>query len=256
MLTDGHGASGTEFKGGGGRHGGLGGWSPNAGEILALLGIFACCGLAVMLIHAWISLGVANVVEKTRNEGRAGFGALFDARGRFFEMVLGHILMILIVLGTIVPLVLIGLGVWFANDQRVVEDGWAAFIAVIAGIAYLPVWIWLLLGISLYRPAIAIEGLGPTAAIQRSWELVRGHRLRLLLYWVAISIFSMLGLCLCCVGVLLTGPMSEISQFESYLELVQPVRRYDAPASGGPFDATTAPQVDPAVPAEPPPPAV
>jgi hypothetical protein len=247
MLTDGHGNSGIDLDGGGGL---------NLGEVLALLGVCGCCALAGLLIHAWISLGVANVVEMTRKGARPPFSAVFDGRGRFFEMVLGRVLVILIWLGSIVPFVLIALGAWYLHEGLRVEEGVVVLVAILAALAYLPAWLWFLLGISLWRPAVAIDGLAPTAAIQRSWELVRGNRLRLLLYWVAISLFSFLGICLCCVGVLLTGPMMQIAQFESYLELTQPGTSYAASMSSGMFGAKPVPPAEPpASPVEPPPPA-
>ena len=79
---------------------------------------------------------------------------------------------------------------------------------------------YVLLGVYLVPQAVALEGLAPAAALKRSWAIADGNRWWLLLYLVVLRIFAVLGLLLCCVGVLGTGAMRIIAINESYLRFV------------------------------------
>ncbi len=192
------------------------------GAVVVFFGLATCFGLVCFLVGSWISLGIANVVEKTVIEGRASPADAFNARGRLFEMVLGQLLAVVIALGACVPFGLIALAAVFSTRALHMNEGLAVVAAILAALAYLPFYLYLILGISLSRQAIAIEGLQPVAALQRSWNLVRGNRLRLLLYWIVIGVFGALGLLLCCVGVFLTSTLEYTAQYESYLALTRP----------------------------------
>ena len=189
--------------------------------VIGALACGGCVGLALFLLSSWITLGLATAVETTITHGRATVGDAFDARGRLFEMVLGRVLVFLIWLGSLIPFVLIGLGAWFLHESLRVPEEIVVISTLLAGLAYLPFWLYLVLGISLFMSAIAIEGLGPTASVRRSWELVRGNRWRLLLYWIVVAVFSLLGICLCCVGIFLTGTLGNIALYESYFALTR-----------------------------------
>jgi len=52
----------------------------------------------------------------------------------------------------------------------------------------IPIAIFVGLGWSLVSPVILLEGRGPIEAMRRSWELVRGHRWRLLACWLLIGL--------------------------------------------------------------------
>ena len=94
------------------------------------------------------------------------------------------------------------------------------------GLLYLPVIVYVGLGLSLVKQAVAYEGLRPTQAIRRSWDLVAGQRWMLFLYLIVLGLFTLLGVCLCCVGyLLLTGPLTLIAQHESYLALTRGAER-------------------------------
>jgi hypothetical protein len=75
------------------------------------------------------------------------------------------------------------------------------------------------LGLLLVEEAVAFEEKPPLEALGRSWELARGNRFQLLIYWTAMLVLTGAGLCLCLVGVLLTGPWCRIAWFESYARL-------------------------------------
>jgi len=54
----------------------------------------------------------------------------------------------------------------------------------------IPVAVWLGLGWSVAMPAIVIERLGAIDGMRRSWDLVRGHRWRLLVVFVLMGLIS------------------------------------------------------------------
>jgi hypothetical protein len=119
------------------------------------------------------------------------------------------------------------------------------FTALISAAAYFFVYLYVILGVSMWRQAIAIEGLGPLQALRRSWELASGHRLRLALFWIVLSLVKFVGfwggllMCICGVvpGVVLSITLVQVAQFESYLALV----RADDYARSWLAGATTAP---------------
>ncbi|MBL8858163.1 MAG: hypothetical protein JNL28_06660 [Planctomycetes bacterium] len=194
---------------------------PRGEVVLGVLLVGLCCGLIGLLISSWLSVGLANAVEKTVTNGSARFDDLFESRGRFFDMVLLRVLFALIWIGALVPIaaaILIGLlaaNAWHWPPGPVIL---AVFTFVLL---YLPVLMYVVLGFSLSVQAVAIEGLAPTAALRRSWSLVHGNRLRILLYWIVMIVFTLLGFCLCCIGMLWTGAMAQVAANDSYLALVK-----------------------------------
>jgi hypothetical protein len=190
--------------------------------IMPFLGLLCCVGLVCFLVNSWITIGFALAVERTAVTGACDVETVFDSRGRFLDMVLAHILMSLICIALMIPFAVIALAAVFAHERMEVHLFFAIAPAILAGLAYFVVYLYFVLGLTLFRPAVALEGLGATASITRSWELSHGNRLRLLLYWIVIAVFTALGICLCCVGVFLTATMGRIAEFESYLALVKP----------------------------------
>ena len=67
------------------------------------------------------------------------------------------------------------------------------------------------MGIYLGDRLVVLEGLGPVAALESSWDLARGNRTSLLIFRVVLvgaKILSVVfGLLLCGIGVLVTWPL-------------------------------------------------
>lgn len=188
-------------------------------HVLTLLSVGLCCGIIALLFSSWAALGLAHATEKTMQGEPAQFGDLFATRGRFVDMVLLRVLLFLIASGVCLPFVAIALAGAFANDVLHVHEAVVVLACLFIGLAYLPVCVYVVLGCSLAVRVLAIDGATPTEAVRRSWDLVRGNRLRLFVYWLALWVFMLLGLVLCCVGVVLTGAISEVAMNESYLAL-------------------------------------
>ncbi len=189
--------------------------------LLPLLGICACVGIALFLFSSWVQIGFANSVEEVLRTGHTEVGHLFDAKGRFGSMVLARILCLIIsVLGWLPFIVLVGITLiathGFERHQALIP-----IILIPGALIWTPVFGYVWLGISLAEQAVAIEGLQPVDSLKRSWSLVSGNRLMLLLYWIVTVIFTVLGLCLCFFGYFVTGTLAMTARSEAYLALVR-----------------------------------
>jgi hypothetical protein len=60
---------------------------------------------------------------------------------------------------------------------------------------------------------------GATASLGLSWELTKGHRGDLFLFWLLLIGLNLLGLLACCVGVIVTGAMTQLALAWAYLRL-------------------------------------
>jgi hypothetical protein len=196
------------------------GWINPAAIFFAVCTFGFCCGIGGLLLSAWLSLGLANATEKTLVSGSARFEELFVSRGRFFDMVLVRVLRFAILLALAIPFFLVLIAGAILGDNRHVDEDLIGLGVVLSWLVYFPFYLFVGLGLTLAVQAVAIEGLQPTEALRRSWSLVRGNRLRLLVYWIALFVFTLIGLCLCCVGMLGTGALAQIAANESYLELI------------------------------------
>jgi hypothetical protein len=198
-------------------------------SVVALLGFFGSVCLVAYLVGCWVSLGLAHAVEATVAKGSARMSDVFDTRDRYFEMVFGGAVFFLVSSAALVPFLAIALSAQFLHERVHLPAPLVALAALGAAIVYFFVYLYVILGISLWRQAIAFEGLGPFAAIGRSWGLANGHRLRLALYWVVMSLVTFVGfwgglLLFCCgvfPGLLLTVTLAQVAQFESYFALVR-----------------------------------
>ena len=218
-LTDGGGGSGGGSWDDGHHRGGAD-WDDIWPILIPVVGICCCLGIAVFLFASWVRVGFANTVESVLKTGQATVGQVFQSKGRFGNIVLARILVILIHIAVWIPF-LAAFGVLLAITEGFESNEELGFLLIPAGLITLPVWIYVWLGLSLVDQAAALEGLPPAECLKRSWSLVSGHRWMLLLYSIVGGIFSMLGLCLCCIGVFLTNTLFEVAKSESYLALVR-----------------------------------
>ena len=219
MLAEGGGGGGGTFVQIHDHHGDMS-WSEIAPWILPLIGVCACVAIALFLFSSWIQVGFANSVESVLRTGHADIGQVFDGKGRFGSMVLSRILCWLAAFACWVPLLLLALAIAILT-HGFKRDAGLAFLLIPGAVVTFPVWAYVGLGLSLADQAVALEGAQPVESLKRSWSIVHGHRWMLLLYWIVGALFSMLGLCLCCVGVFLTGTLFHVARSESYLALVR-----------------------------------
>ena len=93
--------------------------------------------------------------------------------------------------------------------------GASAFFLLIG----LPTLIYLGCGLALVGEIVIFEGAKPKEALSRSWNMARGNRLQIFLYALVTWIFALLGLLLCCIGVLATSAVTTLAWAEAYLQL-------------------------------------
>lgn len=177
-----------------------------------------CLGLLLWLASCLLSIGLASAVESAARGERERFTCLFEPRERFLAMVLARLGKWLAWLVASLPfVVMIGgpIAVGGALDLEVL----GGVVGVLGGLAYLPLWFYLVLGLTLVEEAVAFEGRDPVAAFRRSFELARGNRLQLLMYVLVMLVVHLGGFCLCLVGIFLTGPWTRLAWYESFQRL-------------------------------------
>lgn len=192
---------------------GLGG-----GELGVLVGAMAgvicvalCCGLFLFLVTAWAFVGYLRLHRQILETGTGDFTSLFSGADRFLSMLLWMLLNAAIVLGTLLATLLPGgvmLGVGLALETTALMVGGGLLMAVVA----VPALIYVSLGLTLGAYALVFEELEVMQALARSWSLAAGNRLHLFVYGLVLGLFAVVltiaGLCMCLVGVLITGPMA------------------------------------------------
>ncbi len=188
--------------------------------LVPVIGVCGCIGLALFLVSCWVGVGFANTVEEIERKGHGRVESVFQSKGRFGPMVLARLLVILIWIATGIPM-MAAVFVIAAITHGFHRNEELALLLIPAGLVWVVPAFYVWLGVSLTDQAVALEGLPPVEAVKRSWSLVSGHRLMLLLFYIVTGIFSALGFCLCCIGLLWTGTLAETARTDGYLALVR-----------------------------------
>jgi hypothetical protein len=89
--------------------------------------------------------------------------------------------------------------------------------AAIAALFALPVYVYVDAGLRLGDLAVTLENLGPTDALDRSWELARGNRVTLWTFFLVMDLVSVAGLLFCFVGAIATSAAAETGTTEAFL---------------------------------------
>lgn len=176
--------------------------------------------LAFYLLVSLFSVGFATAVERVAVQGQERIGDLFRARGRYWSMVLGQILLALLIMAAAVPFVLVSAGVGFLVAAMGGEEAGVA-VGALTFLLLLPALLYLWLGLAFVPHAIAFERKTPFEAVTRSLGLVRGNRLWLFWFYLVMIVFELLGLCCCGVGIIATTTVGTIASYEAYLRLVR-----------------------------------
>ena len=200
--------------------------------MLALAGVACCIGIAVFLIKSFIEPGTYRVGERITVDGSAGLDTLFSGKDVWLSMMGYKLLTAVISVGVFAVFALPG-GLVIA--LAIVKDQHDPSIPLIAaGVALLlllalPALIYVALGLQLGSYAVSLDRVGTLEALDRSWTLARGNRLRL--FWfnfvaglVAIAA-AFVGMLACCVGMIVTVPAATgaitCAQANAYLMLTR-----------------------------------
>lgn len=181
-----------------------------------------CCGLFGLLVWSWIGVGFAHVVEETRRTGTSAFATLFDARGRFGDMLLALFLHLVAWFAAGLPFLLIVIGASVIGRHTDIPDGIVALAAIAGFLVYLPFFAYLMLGIAFVPQEVALGGRSAIESFHTSWQLAHGRRLALFVFCLALAVFTFLGLCCCFVGIFFTGAVANVATFEAWLALTRP----------------------------------
>jgi hypothetical protein len=187
------------------------------GLTLVWLAFAFAFAIAAWLFRCVVFIGFAGTVEKTLERGNADTAGLFDARGRWASMALTRIVCALLFgLSTLPGIAVAGIvaaAIAAGTDKPLL----AGLVAGTIVLCYIPIVVYIGLGLSLAGHAVAIEDMRTNEAIVRSWHLVRGHRWSLLLFWIVMALLDVLCCCL------LFGPtmVTETAAIDGYLRLVK-----------------------------------
>ncbi|HED64744.1 MAG TPA: hypothetical protein ENJ09_04225 [Planctomycetes bacterium] len=207
----------------------LGSVSPRM--LLALL--WATSGSCVLqllrlLFNSYLRIGYVGAVQRVLVTGEENAGDLFQGRGLLVSMVLARLGKWLGITATALPFTIAILGsVALGRSMGVPAIGILG--AVVFGVMELVAVLFVGSGLLLVEEAVAIEGLDPGAAFQRSWSIARGRRLELLFYALVMALIRFLGGVVCCmtlcigwVLVPLAVTWVETAWTESYLRFALP----------------------------------
>lgn len=228
-------------------------WEDFPGFLLeSVVGVFGLFfSVLFFLATCFLSTGLGTSLTRALRDGDGQVADLLETRGRFVRLLLALLLVGVILAGATLPLwiggaIVYAVGSWF-------DAAWVTNLGMLALlVVWLPVFVYVFLGVRLTEYAVVYEDLEPIEAVKRSWALVDGNRLWLLFFLVITAVFAALGVLLCCVGVFVTGPLRVLAHHESYLRLVTPedeqatwwITRDDDPAAAVGIDPPRPPATD------------
>jgi hypothetical protein len=155
--------------------------------MLAALGGFRA------LMRSWLRPGYLRVLDAMQKGEPADIDTVLSVPDGFLDALLCNILSTCIVVASVVAgavpgVLMMALGP--ANGHaELVGPG---FLIAFGGSVFAYFYAWL--GVRYAEHAVAIDGLGPLAALQRSWTCVRGRRVRLLSVQLFATVAELLGI--------------------------------------------------------------
>jgi hypothetical protein len=185
--------------------------------LLILIPIVVCISIAFFALSSWIEVGFARAVEFSLRTGKDEVVKVFSGGDRLGAMLLARFLCGLIHVAAVIPIMAVVLAL------LLIMDGGGPTWLLVTAVALLSavISIYLAIGLFFVNPIVAFESCSPTEAISRSWKMAGGRRLRILWFFIFQFFLGIAGLCLCCIGLLLTTPLSNVMRFEVYLALTK-----------------------------------
>jgi hypothetical protein len=197
----------------------------------AIFGMICCAlvaGLLMFALKSFVQPGWYRLHEECLRTGGGEFSTLFSGQDLFLKMLLWNLLKGVIVFSaTLVCLVpAAGLGV----AAVALESVGLGVVAGVVGLSLLcGVTVYLQPGLAFGGEAITFDGLSVMDALARSWDLARGNRIQMIIFFVVLGLVNaaawVAGMCLCCVGMFVTGPLArggtDLAATEAYLILTR-----------------------------------
>ncbi|NUW30099.1 glycerophosphoryl diester phosphodiesterase membrane domain-containing protein [Nonomuraea sp. SMC257] len=164
-------------------------------------------------VSAAVSFVVVTVLTGvlTRILGRAVFGGSITA-GEAWRLTRGRLpalfgMVGILVAVLLVPLVAFVLILVALYATRSVSGGGLAAVVLVMVLLYLPYLVFFRTKFGLAAPAVVLEGMGPVAALRRSWQLVSGD------FWRVFGIMLLTSLIVGVVASILQVPFTFVGTF-------------------------------------------
>lgn len=167
-----------------------------------LIGLQIILNLVGMVLALFVSMAFIRISLKLVDQERPDWPDLWLSYPKFWYYLAGQILYGLIVLGGLILLIVPGI-IWAIKYQFT---------------GYL----------------ILDQDMDPVEAIKRSGEMTKGVKGELFLFGLTLFGLNLLGFLACCVGTLVTAPMSAIATAYVYRSLLATEQRVPIPAPASP----------------------
>lgn len=198
--------------------------------VLGVLAVVVVLSFFVFLFRSFLHTGYLRLHREVLRTGEDNFSVLVSGGDAFGRMAAWKLLSGFIGFGTMIVAAIPGgvlMGVGVAQDSGPALIGAGLVLLVLCMV---PVSIYVSLGLALGAHAVALEGLGAMDALDRSWELARGNRLTLFVFFLVTGLFSLLGAIACCIGMFVTRTMADVGTTEAFLLATNPeVREWVIP---------------------------
>jgi hypothetical protein len=186
--------------------------------LIPLIGLGLLLTLVVIAVTSWLKVGYYTGVESVMRDGSVEFEQLFKAQGRWLNVFLVHLFQLLLSLLLASPF-LIGTFLMIGIGKGLgLEEGPMFLIVVLFCLAYLPVYIYFLLGLILMTYPAALDGDGPMVSLTKSWTLASGIRVQLFLMGLLQLAMVIVGICACCLPALAAGILGHVMWCEAYIQ--------------------------------------
>lgn len=179
----------------------------------------AAVGFAVInqilqtVVNLALSLGFIAVTLDVLLGREVDFGRFIGAMRNLGKALVQYIVVLLVLWAPLAILVAVPL---FAMEGS--EDA-LLVVAIVVAVLFIPM-VYVGLGLVFMQYELVYdEACGPIEAIQRSWQVVRGHRLWVLLVSLLGGLIFLAGMLLCCVGMLASYPVFMLLFAGLYLAL-------------------------------------
>lgn len=158
------------------------------------------------LLQTGVSAGAFVALSKYIATDEANVGTIFSAVGAMVRVILYQVLVMFLTWGVMIVGVAPGGGLIayaVTSETPVLALGGAVLL-----IPALIAMVYVVLGTMLGTYAAAIDGLGPVAALSRSWEAAKGARGTLFILTFVLGLLSAAGMCLLGIGLVFVNAVS------------------------------------------------
>jgi hypothetical protein len=179
--------------------------------------------LALWLARTWLLAGQLRVYRELLLETEPQASTLFSGANVYGSMLLGGALVWLISTGTYAltgaPAAPFFVWAWqsFEAGDIMTAQYWCLAGLLVLGIVTVPLATYVWAGVVFVQHAIALDGLGVLDALEKSWSLAAGNRIRLVNFGFIAFFFGGMGTIVCCIGRFYTQLVADVAWTEAYL---------------------------------------